>query len=62
MCPSRELARQTWDVIIHFTSFLDKESQYPRLRTLLAVGGESRTEQMALEIRKLQHFFTWSLL
>ena len=46
MCPSRELASQTWDVISHFTGFIAKEPQYPSLRTLLAVGGESRSEQL----------------
>eukprot|EP00944_MAST-04C_sp_MAST-4C-sp1_P007009 g7009.t1 len=45
ICPSRELARQTYDVIQHFNEYLVK-SKYPDLRTLLAIGGESRRTQM----------------
>ena len=45
MPPSRELARQTYDVIEHFNEYLVK-SKYPDLRTLLAIGGESRRAQM----------------
>ena len=47
MCPSRELASQTWDVITHFTSFF-QNAGYPSLRSLLAVGGESKNDQLSL--------------
>lgn len=45
ICPSRELARQTYDVIEHFKEYLTK-AKYPELRTLLAIGGVKRKEQM----------------
>ncbi|ETO11236.1 hypothetical protein RFI_26140, partial [Reticulomyxa filosa] len=38
ICPSRELAQQTYDNIIHITQFL-KNDGWPELRTLLCMGG-----------------------
>uniref|UniRef100_A0A7S3QQS8 RNA helicase n=1 Tax=Dunaliella tertiolecta TaxID=3047 RepID=A0A7S3QQS8_DUNTE len=38
VCPSRELARQTHDVIVTYCSILAKEG-YPELRTMLVMGG-----------------------
>ena len=38
LCPSRELARQTFDVVVHFCEFLAKDG-WPQLATLLAIGG-----------------------
>ena len=38
ICPSRELAKQTWDVIKFFCDVLEK-SNYPTLKALLCVGG-----------------------
>ncbi len=40
ICPSRELARQTYDVIRFHTDAL-QQAGYPELRTLLCVGGEN---------------------
>ena len=44
ICPSRELARQTYDVVLHFTSHLAAVG-YPQLNTLFAIGGISMAEQ-----------------
>jgi ATP-dependent RNA helicase DDX41 len=44
ICPSRELARQTYDVIQNFTTFLVKDG-YPQLRTLLCIGGMDLRKQ-----------------
>ena len=39
LCPSRELARQTHDIIEEFAQVLMKHGEYPEIRTLLAIGG-----------------------
>lgn len=38
ICPSRELAKQTYDIIQHFCECLSKH-RMPILRTCLAIGG-----------------------
>jgi ATP-dependent RNA helicase DDX41 len=38
LCPSRELARQTFDVIDFFAKVLEK-SEFPRIKTVLCIGG-----------------------
>lgn len=38
ICPSRELARQTWDVVKFFCNVLEK-SRYPILNVVLCIGG-----------------------
>ncbi|XP_070540287.1 probable ATP-dependent RNA helicase DDX41 [Ptychodera flava] len=43
--PSRELARQTHEVIVHFSRCLEAEGQ-PELRTMLCIGGVSVKEQV----------------
>ncbi|KAL6070872.1 DEAD-box ATP-dependent RNA helicase 35 [Balamuthia mandrillaris] len=45
ICPSRELARQTYDVISNFSEYLARDG-WPRLRTLLCIGGISIREQV----------------
>ena len=45
LCPSRELARQTFEVVQHFISVLN-QSNYPELRAVLCIGGESKREQV----------------
>ncbi|RLN56247.1 hypothetical protein BBP00_00008089 [Phytophthora kernoviae] len=45
--PSRELMRQTFDVVKHFTSHLFKAG-YPELRSLLCIGGEDKRQQSEL--------------
>lgn len=44
LCPSRELARQTHEVIEHYCEALARGG-YPRLRTVLAIGGEDKRAQ-----------------
>jgi ATP-dependent RNA helicase DDX41 len=44
LCPSRELARQTYEVVQHFCRFL-REDGFPELRTLLCIGGIDMREQ-----------------
>eukprot|EP00644_Phytophthora_capsici_P016181 jgi/Phyca11/17550/fgenesh1_pg.PHYCAscaffold_28_\ len=45
--PSRELMRQTFDVVKHFTSHLFKAG-HPELRSLLCIGGEDKRQQSDL--------------
>ncbi len=45
LSPSRELARQTYDNVEHFSEYL-AAAGYPRLRCMLAIGGESMRTQM----------------
>ncbi|KAI8998930.1 P-loop containing nucleoside triphosphate hydrolase protein [Trametes punicea] len=45
LCPSRELATQTYENILTWTDALAKDARYPRLNTLLCIGGISMSEQ-----------------
>jgi len=45
LCPSRELANQTYDNVVGWCSSLVKEGKYPQLNTLLCMGGISMSEQ-----------------
>lgn len=45
LCPARELARQTYEIVEYFMEALLKDG-YPSLRPLLVVGGESKKGQM----------------
>jgi ATP-dependent RNA helicase DDX41 len=45
MAPSRELARQTYDILQHFAAAL-REDGYPELRAMLAIGGEDMRSQL----------------
>ncbi|EPQ58533.1 P-loop containing nucleoside triphosphate hydrolase protein [Gloeophyllum trabeum ATCC 11539] len=45
LCPSRELASQTYENILQWTDALSREGKYPRLNTLLCIGGISMSEQ-----------------
>ena len=44
LCPSRELARQTYDGIVALVEALERGG-YPSIRALLCIGGISMTEQ-----------------
>jgi ATP-dependent RNA helicase DDX41 len=48
LAPSRELARQTFDVVQHYCNTLSKCTyrQYPSLRSQLLIGGENAREQL----------------
>jgi ATP-dependent RNA helicase DDX41 len=48
MAPSRELARQTYDVVEEFCSTISETPQYPKLRAQLFIGGESVRDQLQL--------------
>ena len=45
LCPSRELASQTYDNVLQWTEALSNSGNYPRLNTLLCMGGISMGEQ-----------------
>ncbi|KAF5331049.1 hypothetical protein D9619_005707 [Psilocybe cf. subviscida] len=45
LCPSRELANQTYDNVVTWCSALAKDGKYPQLNTLLCMGGISMSEQ-----------------
>ena len=47
LCPSRELARQTWEVLDRYCEALGEPGTgYARLRTSLVVGGEAKGPQI----------------
>lgn len=45
ICPSRELAKQTNDIIKHYNDWLYKTGS-PQIRTCLAIGGVPVSEAM----------------
>lgn len=45
ICPSRELAKQTYEIIKYFCSYLHKDG-FPEIRSCLAIGGVPVTESM----------------
>jgi ATP-dependent RNA helicase DDX41 len=45
LCPSRELANQTYENVVTWCAALAKEGKYPQLNTLLCIGGISMNEQ-----------------
>ncbi|KAG6820779.1 hypothetical protein H0H93_011544 [Arthromyces matolae] len=45
LCPSRELASQTYENVLTWCSALGKDGNYPQLNTLLCIGGISMNEQ-----------------
>jgi ATP-dependent RNA helicase DDX41 len=46
LSPSRELATQTFEVVEHFCNALAEDSDFPRIRPLLCIGGNARSEQV----------------
>ncbi|KAJ0396788.1 hypothetical protein P43SY_007684 [Pythium insidiosum] len=52
--PSRELMRQTFEVVRHFTSHLVRAGE-PELRSLLCIGGEDKRAQSELIARRGVH-------
>ena len=48
LCPSRELARQTYEVINYYLEALenDRISNYPIIRSILCIGGENSKNQI----------------
>ncbi|KAF9258099.1 P-loop containing nucleoside triphosphate hydrolase protein [Marasmius fiardii PR-910] len=45
LCPSRELANQTYENVLTWTAALAQDGKYPRLNTILCMGGISMNEQ-----------------
>ncbi|KAH9998988.1 P-loop containing nucleoside triphosphate hydrolase protein [Russula vinacea] len=45
LCPSRELASQTYENVLQWAEALSNSGNYPRLNTLLCMGGISMSEQ-----------------
>ncbi|KAJ7590787.1 P-loop containing nucleoside triphosphate hydrolase protein [Mycena floridula] len=45
LCPSRELASQTYENVVAWCNALAKSGKYPQLNTLLCIGGISMNEQ-----------------
>ena len=46
LAPSRELARQTYDVLCGFADAISSTGKYPQLRMQLLIGGEDKRVQM----------------
>mmetsp|Transcript_51088 Transcript_51088/g.123316 ORF Transcript_51088/g.123316 Transcript_51088/m.123316 type:complete len:684 (-) Transcript_51088:125-2176(-) len=47
LAPSRELVRQTYEVVCEFCDAIGQTPGYPQLRTQLIIGGESSHDQVA---------------
>lgn len=47
ICPSRELAKQTFDIIQHFSDSLQKCGM-PKIRSCLAIGGVPVSESVEI--------------
>lgn len=45
ICPSRELARQTYDGCLSMCNALKESGEYPELRSLLCIGGINMADQ-----------------
>lgn len=45
LCPSRELASQTYENVLTWTGAIANDGGYPQLNTLLCIGGISMGEQ-----------------
>lgn len=45
LCPSRELATQTYENVLSWTAAISKDPKYPPLNTLLCIGGISMGDQ-----------------
>ena len=45
LAPSRELARQTYENVVDFCRAIAQQPEYPSLRALLLIGGESLRDQ-----------------
>ncbi|ETV91768.1 hypothetical protein H310_13826 [Aphanomyces invadans] len=52
--PSRELMRQTYEIVNHFTSALFKAG-FPELRSLLCMGGQDKREQLDMIFKRGVH-------
>jgi ATP-dependent RNA helicase DDX41 len=44
VCPSRELARQTYQVINHILDYIERDKSYPKLRCMLCMGGGTTSD------------------
>lgn len=47
ICPSRELAKQTYDILLHFCNSLQKHGM-PEIRSCLAIGGVPVSESIEI--------------
>jgi len=45
LCPSRELATQTYDNVVTWCASMAKDGKYPQLNALLCIGGISMNDQ-----------------
>ena len=45
VCPSRELARQTYDVLRHYTGVMEEQG-WPKLKQALLIGGVDMKDQV----------------
>lgn len=56
LCPSRELARQTFEVVEHLGQSLGSTGEFPCLRSVLCIGGEDKRSQIEPIQRNGIHF------
>ncbi|KAK1398380.1 RNA helicase [Heracleum sosnowskyi] len=48
ICPSRELAKQTYDVVEEFVECMRKYNNYPAIRSMLCIGGVDMRSQLEI--------------
>eukprot|EP00906_Rhabdomonas_costata_P027070 RCo038503 len=48
VCPSRELARQTYDVVLHYSQVAEVGAGWPRLKHALLIGGLDMKDQVEM--------------
>ena len=60
ICPSRELAKQTYDIIQHYTNNL-RHHHLPEIRCCLAIGGIPVSESLEV-INRLVNIIICSIL
>ena len=54
LCPSRELAKQTYEVVEYYTQAL-KNGGFPEIRVTLCIGGENKRTQIDTVSKKGVH-------
>jgi len=47
ICPSRELAHQTHDVLNLYSSYMEEHGSWPHIKNVLLIGGEDSKAQLS---------------
>lgn len=58
LCPSRELAKQTYEVVDYFARALGRDG-FPEIRSVLCIGGESKKSQVEVVRKKGMYYISY---